>query len=119
MRSTRIAISAALLGALALPVASASAATAGPASVATAVPASSCTSHPYLPWAVHGTNAVTIRSKPSVKSTAVGILYKSHRFTVHKTTKGAKWVYITDKTTGVKGWVSGTYVYRDVRMCLD
>ncbi|MDW4906753.1 SH3 domain-containing protein [Streptomyces sp. ADMS] len=119
MRSTRIAISAALLGALALPLASASAATAAPTSVATAVPASSCTSKPYLPWAVHGTNAVTIRKKATTKSTAVGILYKSHKFTVHKTTKGAKWVYITDKTTGVKGWVSGTYVYRDVRMCLD
>ncbi|MGC0405303.1 uncharacterized protein YgiM (DUF1202 family) [Streptomyces sp. SAI-126] len=119
MRSTRIAISAAVLGALALPVASASAATAAPVSAATVLPASSCTSNPYLPWAVHGTSAVTIRSKATTASTAVGILYKSHRFTVHKTTKGAKWVYITDKTTKVTGWVSGKYVYRDVRMCLD
>ncbi|MEW2620904.1 hypothetical protein [Streptomyces sp. NPDC048106] len=50
MRSTRMAISAAMLGALALPVLSATTASAAP--------------------------------------------------------------------TGVKGWVSGTYVYRDVRMCL-
>jgi hypothetical protein len=33
--------------------------------------------------------------------------------------KSGNWLYITDKTTGVNGWVSGTYVYRDVRMCLD
>ncbi|WSQ12921.1 SH3 domain-containing protein [Streptomyces sp. NBC_01231] len=117
MRSTRIVVSAAVLGALALPVASATAATAAPASVATAVPASSCTSHPYLPWAVHGANAVTIRSKATTKSTAVGVLYKSHKFTVHKTS--GTWHNITDTTTGVKGWVSGTYVYRDVRMCVD
>jgi hypothetical protein len=46
-----------------------------------------------------------------------GVLYRSHKFTVHK--KSGNWLYITDKTTGVKGWVSGTYVYRDVRMCLS
>ncbi|MFJ9900740.1 SH3 domain-containing protein [Streptomyces sp. NPDC091280] len=119
MRSTRMAISAAVLGVLALPVASASAATAAPASAATALPAVSCSSNPYLPWAVHGTSAVTIRAKATTASTAVGILYKKHRFTVHKTTKGATWVYITDKTTKVTGWASGTYVYRDVRTCLD
>lgn len=45
------------------------------------------------------------------------MLYKSHKFSVSK--KSGNWLYITDKTTGVKGWVSGTYVYRDVRMCLD
>ncbi|MEU6231396.1 SH3 domain-containing protein, partial [Streptomyces sp. NPDC047042] len=84
-----------------------------------AAPASSCTSNPYLPWAVHGTHAVTIRSTATTASTAAGILYPSHRFTVHKTTKGAKWVYVTDKTTRVKGWASGRYVYRDVRMCLS
>ncbi|CAO0836679.1 SH3b domain-containing protein OS=Streptomyces microflavus OX=1919 GN=Smic_07590 PE=4 SV=1 [Streptomyces microflavus] len=60
---------------------------------------------------------MTIRSKASSKSTAVGILYMSHRFGVHK--KSGNWLYITDKSTGVKGWVSGTYVYRDVRMCLS
>lgn len=108
MRSTRIAISAAMLGALALPVLSATA--------ASATPASSCSSQPPLPYEVH-TKAVTIRSKATTKSTALGVLYKSHKFTVHK--KSGNWLYITDKTTGVKGWVSGTYVYRDVRMCLD
>ena len=115
MRSTRIAISAAMLGALALPVLSATAASAAPAAV-TAAPASGCYDLPPLPYAVHA-KAVTIRSKASSKSTAVGVLYKSHKFTVSK--KSGNWLYITDKTTGVKGWVSGTYVYRDVRMCLD
>ncbi|MEV5979622.1 SH3 domain-containing protein [Streptomyces sp. NPDC052114] len=63
------------------------------------------------------TSAVTIRSKVSAKSTAVGVLYRSNRFVVHKTS--GNWHYITDKSTGVKGWVSGSYVYRDVYMCLD
>ncbi len=63
------------------------------------------------------TSAVTIRSKASMKSTAVGVLYRNHHFTVHKTS--GNWHYITDKNTGVKGWVSGSYVYRDVYMCLD
>ncbi|MFG3078250.1 SH3 domain-containing protein [Streptomyces sp. NPDC048225] len=115
MRSTRIAISAAMLGALALPVLSATTASAAP-TAASALSASDCYDHPYLPYAVHA-KAVTIRSKASSKSTALGVLYKSHKFTVSK--KSGNWVYITDKTTGVKGWVSGTYVYRDVRMCLD
>ncbi|MFF1280641.1 SH3 domain-containing protein [Streptomyces sp. RM1] len=106
-----------MLGALALPVLSATTASAAPAPAAvTAAPASSCSSQPPLPYEVH-TAAVTIRSKATTKSTALGVLYKSHRFSVHK--KSGNWLYITDKTTGVKGWVSGTYVYRDVRMCLD
>ncbi|WP_245607955.1 SH3 domain-containing protein [Streptomyces hokutonensis] len=115
MRSTRIAISAAMLGALALPVLSATTASAATAAV-TAAPASSCSSQPPLPYKVHAT-AVTIRSKASATSTALGVLYKSHKFTVHK--KSGNWLSITDKTTGVKGWVSATYVYRDTRMCLD
>ncbi|WP_374224742.1 SH3 domain-containing protein [Streptomyces sp. ISL-99] len=115
MRSTRIAVSAAMLGALALPVLSTTTASAAPAAV-TAAPASSCSSLPPLPYEVH-TKAVTIRSKASSKSTALGVLYKSHKFSVSK--KSGNWLYITDKSTGVKGWVSGTYVYRDVRMCLD
>ncbi|MFJ4572089.1 SH3 domain-containing protein [Streptomyces sp. NPDC088846] len=114
MRSTRIAVSAAMLGALALPVLSATTASAAP--IATAAPASSCSSLPPLPYEVH-TKAVTIRSKATTKSTALGVLYRGHKVTVHK--KSGNWLYITDKTTGVKGWVSGTYVYRDVRMCLD
>jgi len=115
MRSTRIAISAAMLGALALPVLSATTASAAPAAVS-ATPESSCSSLPPLPYAVHA-KAVTIRSKASSKSTALGVLYKSHKFSVAK--KSGNWLYITDKSTGVKGWVSGTYVYRDIQMCLD
>jgi uncharacterized protein YgiM (DUF1202 family) len=117
MRSTRIAVSAAMLGALALPVLSATTASAAPlAAVAPAALASSCSSLPPLPYEVH-TAAVTIRSKATTKSTALGVLYRSHKFTVHK--KSGNWLYITDRTTGVKGWVSGIYVYRDVRMCLS
>ena len=115
MRSTRIALSAAMLGALALPVLSATTASAAPLA-ASALASSSCSSLPPLPYEVH-TKAVTIRSKATTKSTALGVLYRSHKFTVHK--KSGNWLYITDKTTGIKGWVSGTYVYRDVRMCLD
>ncbi|WP_208885135.1 SH3 domain-containing protein [Streptomyces sp. PBH53] len=111
MRATRIAVSAALLGALALPIATATTATAAPGS---ALVAQSC--NDPGPWVV-GTKAVTIRSKASAKSTAVGVLYRGHKFTVHKTS--GKWRYITDRTTGVKGWVSAAYVYRDVPMCLD
>ncbi|MFE5162976.1 SH3 domain-containing protein [Streptomyces sp. NPDC056697] len=115
MRSTRIAISAAMLGALALPVLSATTASAAPAAVS-AAPASSCYDQPPLPYEVHA-KAVTIRSKASSKSTALGVLYKSHKFSVSK--KSGNWAFITDKSTGVRGWVSGTYVYRDIRMCLD
>ncbi|MFD3910039.1 SH3 domain-containing protein [Streptomyces sp. NPDC058603] len=106
-----------MLSALALPVLSAATASAAPvATVATAARASSCSSRPPLPYAVHA-KAVTIRSKATTDSTALGVLYPSHKFSVAK--KSGNWLYITDKTTGVKGWVSGTYVYRDVRMCLD
>ncbi|MFD9327769.1 SH3 domain-containing protein [Streptomyces sp. NPDC060065] len=108
MRTSRIAVSAAVLGALALPLVSIPTASA-------ATPVSSCSAKP-LPYKVHA-KAVTIRSKASSKSTALGVLYRSHKFTVHKSS--GNWRYITDKTTGVKGWVSGTYVYRDTAMCLD
>ncbi|MGW0881403.1 SH3 domain-containing protein [Streptomyces sp. NPDC002671] len=119
MSARRIAVLAATAAAITLPVLSAPAASAAPQPVAKAVPADWCHSHPYLPWAVHGTSAVTIRSKATTNSTALGVLYKSHKFTVHMTTKGASWVYITDNNTHVSGWVSGSYVYRDVRICLD
>lgn len=114
MRSTRIAVSAAVIGALALPLVFATAASATPSQATTSLVTASC--NDPGPWMI-GTKAVTIRSKASAKSTAVGILYKGHKFTVHKTS--GKWRYITDKTTGVKGWVSATYVYRETRMCLD
>ncbi|MFB8440442.1 SH3 domain-containing protein [Streptomyces niveus] len=116
MRSTRIVIPAALLGVLALPAAPAVAAVpAGPASAPVTALAERPCERPG-PWVI-GTKAVTIRSKATTKSTAVGVLYKGHKFTVHKSS--GNWHYITDRTTGVKGWVSGTYVYRDVRICLD
>jgi uncharacterized protein YgiM (DUF1202 family) len=100
-----------MVGALALPLAAALSASAAPATVAAA---RACDQ--LGPWKSHA-SAVNIRSKASTKSTVLGVLYKSHKFTVHR--QSGNWVYLTDKSTGVKGWVSGTYVYRDVRFCLD
>ncbi|MGW0995365.1 SH3 domain-containing protein [Streptomyces sp. NPDC002523] len=114
MRSTRIAVSAALLGALALPLVSTATASAAPAQAPTSMTAPTC-SKPG-PWTL-STKAVTIRAKASANSKALGILYRGHKFTVHKTS--GKWRYITDRTTGVKGWVSAKYVYRPAGMCLD
>ncbi|HEY9329331.1 MAG TPA: SH3 domain-containing protein [Streptomyces sp.] len=115
MRITRVAAAAAVCAALALPAVAATAANA--AAPGAVVASDSC--HKADPYKVHGTSAVTIRSKASSKSTAVGVLYRTHKFTVHKNTKTGSWVYITDKKTGVTGWVSGTYVYQTVYMCLD
>ena len=112
MRSTRIVLSAAVLGALALPLALPASAT---ASAPAALPAIRDCDRPG-PWVI-GTRAVTIRARATVNSTARGILYRGHSFTVHRSSGG--WHYITDRTTGVTGWVSGTYVYRDAYMCLD
>lgn len=108
MRAGRIAMSAAALGALALSIVSAPA-----ASAATTIASCPATT---LPYTVH-TKAVTIRAKATAKSAAVGVLYRGHKFTVRKSS--GNWRYITDKTTGITGWVSGAYVYRDVAMCLD
>ncbi|MFG3282083.1 SH3 domain-containing protein [Streptomyces sp. NPDC048111] len=115
MRSSRIAVSAAVLGALALPLAGTTSASAAPAQAPASAPTSCACDRPG-PWAVP-TQAVTIRSQASATSTAVGVLYRSHTFTAHKTS--GNWHYITDNSTGVKGWVSGSYVYRDAYMCLD
>ncbi|WP_217231342.1 SH3 domain-containing protein [Streptomyces anulatus] len=117
LRSHRLqAVSATAAIIVALPLLASTPASAAPATRA-AAPTGSCTTNPYLPWAVHGAKAVTIRSKPKAGSTALGILYKSHKFKVHSHTK--RWVNITDKNTKVRGYVSATYVYRDVRMCLS
>ncbi|MFJ6752196.1 SH3 domain-containing protein [Streptomyces sp. NPDC091266] len=116
MRSTRIAVSTVMLGALALPMAS---------TVATAAETPAPSDTPNIapcdrpaPWVI-GAKAVTIRATASSNSSAIGTLYLGHKFTVHKTTKNASWVSITDKTTGVTGWVSDTYVYRDAYTCRD
>ncbi|MFE9407400.1 SH3 domain-containing protein [Streptomyces sp. NPDC006704] len=74
-----------------------------------------CTQQPST-WVI-GTTAVTIRSQATAKSTARGVLYRGHAFTVHKTS--GNWHDITDTATSVTGWVSGTYVYKAVPMCLD
>ncbi|WP_373569236.1 SH3 domain-containing protein [Streptomyces sp. FXY-T5] len=65
---------------------------------------------------------MTIRSKAGSKSTALGVLYKSHKVTVSE--KSGNWLYVTDKKTDVKGWVSGTLdvvgvlTERFARICL-
>ncbi|MCA1269735.1 SH3 domain-containing protein [Streptomyces sp. 7G] len=112
MRTNRVA---AVCAALALPAVTATAANAAVPGVA-AVSASCRQADPYK---VHGASAVTIRSKASSNSRAVGVLYRAQKFMVRKKTKTGSWVYITDKKTGVTGWVSGAYVYRTVYMCLD
>ncbi|OKI09399.1 hypothetical protein A6A06_01430 [Streptomyces sp. CB02923] len=114
MRIPRIAAAAAVTAALALPVVTAATANAAaPAAVSASDPCNKTG-----PYEIHDASAVTIRSKATAKSTALGTLYKSHAFTVHQTTKTGSWVYLTDKKTGVTGWVSGTYVYPDVYTCL-
>ncbi|WP_338106046.1 SH3 domain-containing protein [Streptomyces coelicoflavus] len=60
---------------------------------------------------------MTIRAKATATSAAVGVLYRGHQFTVHRSS--GNWRHIADKTTGITGWASGTYLYRDVAMCLD
>ncbi|MEU8543182.1 SH3 domain-containing protein [Streptomyces sp. NPDC048717] len=112
MRINRAALAVLALATLVIP---GSAATASATTAPAALPLARACDQPG-PWMI-GTSAVNIRSRATTSSTVVGVLYKSHRFTVHSSSGG--WHYITDLTTGVKGWVSGTYVYRDVRMCLD
>ncbi|WP_328486057.1 SH3 domain-containing protein [Streptomyces zaomyceticus] len=117
LRFPRAALCAAALATLAVPATAS--ATSAAASAATTAPAA-------LPlvrdcdrpgsWTI-STSAVNIRSRATTSSTIVGVLYRSHRFTVHYSSGG--WRYITDLTTGKKGWVSGTYVYREAYMCLD
>ncbi|MFD6324605.1 SH3 domain-containing protein [Streptomyces sp. NPDC058442] len=108
MRPSRIALSAAVLGALALPLVSATAATAAP----TSMPTTRACDRPS-PWSI-GTQTVDIHSKTSAKSTRPGILHCGDCFTVHQTSGNRH--HVTDTTPGVKGWISGTHVYRDVRM---
>ncbi|MGQ4383598.1 SH3 domain-containing protein [Streptomyces sp. SAS_270] len=115
MRTTRFATSIAFLGAMALPVISAPGAMAAPSSAPASAPATRPCDR-LGPWVI-GTKAMTIRSKATSRSAARGVLYRGLKFAVHKT--HGNWHYITDKTTGVKGWVSGTYVYREVYMGLD
>ncbi|MER0476971.1 SH3 domain-containing protein [Streptomyces sp. Edi2] len=118
MSARRIAVLSATAAAIALPVLSAPAATAAPAHATTAATTTVKTGEcdRVGPYKVHA-KAVTIRSKPTAKSTPLGVLYKSHRFTVHSTTKTGSWVNITDKKTHVRGWVSGLYVYPTVYTC--
>ncbi|OAR26731.1 hypothetical protein A8W25_31080 [Streptomyces sp. ERV7] len=115
MRFTRTALCTAALAALAIP-ATATAASAAPATTATASTLLTRDCDQPGEWAI-GTRAVTIRSRATTHSTALGILYRGHRFTVHSTR--GDWHYVTDRTTGITGWVSGAYVYRNASFCLD
>ncbi|MDX3854911.1 SH3 domain-containing protein [Streptomyces sp. AK02-01A] len=117
--SSRIAACTAVLGAFAIPLTFTSPADATPQVVPSSVTTVASGTRPCDrpgPWVI-GTSAVTIRSKATTKSTALGVLYRGHKFTVTKSS--GNWHYLTDRTTGVKGWVSGTYVYRDAYFCLD
>jgi hypothetical protein len=112
VRARRIAVSAAIAAAIAVPVLTAPAATA-------ATPTAAVADRPcdrVGPWTNHA-SAVNLRSRATTNSTKVGVLYKSHKFKVHSTSNN--WVNLTDTTTGVRGWASQSYVYREVYMCLD
>ncbi|MGX1759887.1 SH3 domain-containing protein [Streptomyces lydicus] len=111
MRARRLSVLAATAAAVALPVISAPAAT---AAAHTAVASENC--HKEGPWKI-GTSAVRIHSKPSSKSTVVGVLYQGHKWS-HGKTHGS-WVHVKDKTTGVSGWASMSYVYPIIYTCLD
>ncbi|MEV7196927.1 hypothetical protein AB0N81_34765 [Streptomyces sp. NPDC093510] len=60
---------------------------------------------------------MTIRCKASAEITATGVLYASHEFTARKSS--GNWHYITDKNTGVKGWVCGAQANHEDRTCLQ
>lgn len=102
--------------ALALPaVFAATAQAAAPAP--TVAPAVRTCNKPPGPWTLH-TSALNIRSKASTSGVILGILYKGQAFTVNSYTSGETWVNITDRATGVRGWVSGQYLYRIYYTCL-
>ena len=81
-----------------------------------AVPAVRTCNTPPAHWAIH-TAAVNIRSRPSVNSTAVGVLYRGQSFHVYWS--NGSWVHIKDTSTGVTGYVSEKYVYKNGYTCLD
>lgn len=118
MKIRKAGIVAAVAAAVWFPVVAATAADAAPAS-ATVLPASDsgypCPTSPG-PWTLH-TSALNIRASASTSSTIVGILYKGQKWRVNSYTKYETWVNITDLTTGVRGWVSGKYLYRDYYTC--
>ncbi|MGW5679733.1 SH3 domain-containing protein [Streptomyces sp. NPDC003860] len=120
MRSARTtAISVAVLGLLAVPLTTAPTAQAAPQAAPQAAEASTPASSGCLrpgDWYIT-TKALTIRSKATTNSTALGVLYDHQYFVVHQ--KYGKWYLITNRATGVKGYVSTAYVRQDIRMCLN
>ncbi|MFJ5951432.1 SH3 domain-containing protein [Streptomyces noursei] len=118
MSARRLAMLAATAAAVAVPVLAAPAATAAPAAAPASAPTAkaaygSC--NKVGPWKIH-TSAVKLRAKPTTHSTALGLMYRNHKFTVHSYGRG--WVNVTDKNTHVRGWASMQYVYPTVYTCL-
>ncbi|MEV0259396.1 hypothetical protein AB0H82_34730 [Streptomyces sp. NPDC050732] len=60
---------------------------------------------------------MTIRSKATAKTTAIGDLYAGHETTVHKSS--GNWRYITDKNAGVNGFVSESQANHEARAHLN
>jgi uncharacterized protein YgiM (DUF1202 family) len=89
-----------------------------PATINKVAPASApCSSSPG-PWRLH-TSALRIHSRPTTSSPVLGILYQGQHWRVLSWTRDESWVRITDTSTRVTGWVSGTYFYRLWPLCLD
>ncbi|WCN78607.1 hypothetical protein [Micromonospora sp. LH3U1] len=63
-------------------------------------------------------DGVRIRAAPNTSSTIRGLGYKGQWFDIDKFNNSAlSWAYGTNRSTGVKGWVSNTSGFLDVRLC--
>jgi uncharacterized protein YgiM (DUF1202 family) len=118
MHIRRLSTLAAAAATIALPVLAAPAAHATPTHTTTlTAPAYYCNDAPG-PWKLYA-RALRIHSRPSTTSTVVGVLYKGQKWRVNSWTRTENWVNITDLSTGVRGWVSGAFLYRIYPVCLD
>ncbi|MGQ4512501.1 SH3 domain-containing protein [Streptomyces sp. DW26H14] len=85
---------------------------AAPASAAPA-PAATCGSKPTTNQktaASFNTSGVNIRSGPSTSCTVLGSGYPGQSVTLRCNKDGSVWWYVTDKTTGITGWVDEDYL---------
>ncbi|MCA1223748.1 SH3 domain-containing protein [Streptomyces sp. 8L] len=86
---------------------------AAPASAAPSAPAATCGSKPTTNQktaASFNTSGVNIRSGPSTSCTVLGSGYPGQSVTLRCSASSGDWAYVTDKTTGITGWVDGDYL---------
>ncbi len=57
-------------------------------------------------------SGVNIRTGPATSCTAVGEGFPANKVTAHceKNVSGTEWIYLTDNTTGKKGWSTSNFV---------